>query len=1690
MPKKWFLILPFILIGIFLFQNWIISSAVQYSFVHKLETVLDSQVSYSSVERSGSTVTFKGLTAKKGEKSVLEAKEILVDYDLKWFERELQVHIKAVEPIVLLPNEPLKVPEPSPTKYYTVKTSLEVVHGVWGTRKGIVLFQMETEPNLKIEFGESSIVKKDNGWDLNLVEFPLDAVNQVLGLFGHSRWENISGTANGQIFASFPDNLSPTAQGALTLENLAYSSGRNRAAISKVVLTLDKVDPVPSSHPLLHGKLDFKGAHVSGWQNDLAFEMKDLDGFIALNKEDEITIKFSGIESIEGDHKIIDANFLVELNRLEKISVTGSLKSKSDRKGESEVTIKARDIGAPYSLSEVYLKNFGLFEYAIVDKVVNRISNDLPSIDFKTGIIDGSFKVATHNFEPSQISAENLSVRNLKVHLREWDLTAYAQSVAGFFKIDLLDKEPKENLQGELIIVNGDLTFHSLPQELSHFSNIQTKINVVNGKLQKSVASVMLFGLKGSAQIDWLKSDSLAELRFEGTGQEIAKVMPERVAKGIARHLSEDKVVIDMKVADAVGALRFKGQARSFTKFNQLSQELDFGFDVKKGVTVLDDEEEELFFNKVALDLYNETFPSPFLGAGRAFGITLLSQSGFEGLNITNGWLNGKNIDLEKYISPFLFPKEENLVLKGLADIQGEFDLNGMKINYTGKDLSLENGHLLIRAPQIIKAGVHRVDFKSRKHLGTLNLDNATYLDKEKGLFFSNMEGELTFFEKIIYINPLKGDAGELKFIGDLLIDYSDPADGVFDLVIQADELYGPYSQAAELLKKVDPKLFLTDIPLEGFFKIKDRSLLKFHFFPKEYEWDAKVSGILTEGDLRFKDYDTVGKDISLQFSYDKGEKNLIFEDLNGLLLIGDPEHAEKYTFESERFGFHDFDRLDGFFDFAVSDLKGEIGRLKGKIGKEGETTKIEFDKPLCHFGQLKCNELDLSIDDTNTVTDFKLTSNFRLSTLVHELSRFSKTGLFFVPTALMQKVGDLNASSGDVRVELGYKGDFGHFTFNVEGEDLSLNDHFFKKVSITGEKKGSAWTINDLKADELSLSLDVLKEGKKWKINHFGFKKGNFLLAGLKGEWEEDSPRTEAELAFLEIDLDHLKEVPEAERFIAQYGPEGVFKGGGSVVWDENNLRFKIKGKLQDFHLKGVGYENDAPFEGEWIFGEEWTVSQLRLKPINPLERSQSAQLTIEKGRYDSKTNELDLCPLKFEVDVGSLPWFVKFVNEWGDLNESPNRDKALSEIKNEGTLAGQVVINQKEGEKSCIITLADGYYQLDGQTYYLKSPQIELIPEEIKAVTQLVKGNALLWVLMRTRAPDYDQGVFVIADGSYVEHEPITVKWNNRSGFLMLEEIKGSAQGLSFNLKEAGSTPEMLFLQGEIGFDGNQARELLKPEHLEKITAFEIGNGYTLSGIFAIAREGEKYAFEGDIYGNDVEIKGYRFDQLHGSIKANETLQVVKNLTFHDEAGYIFIPDIRIDHTPPGSLSIPKVEVVDLRPSLLFDVGKGRPKEQKPFLIRQLNIADISASPLTVENLTGKGSFYFVNPVKKNLHNTIFKLPAEILSRIGIDLIALTPVSGQVIFELGDGRVNLHKFKDVYSDGKLSKFYLSSDVPSSISYEGKLNMHVKMKQYTLLFKLAELLTFHIEGTLAKPTYSLRKQGKEEIHIDEIVEN
>ncbi len=100
--------------------------------------------------------------------------------------------------------------------------------------------------------------------------------------------------------------------------------------------------------------------------------------------------------------------------------------------------------------------------------------------------------------------------------------------------------------------------------------------------------------------------------------------------------------------------------------------------------------------------------------------------------------------------------------------------------------------------------------------------------------------------------------------------------------------------------------------------------------------------------------------------------------------------------------------------------------------------------------------------------------------------------------------------------------------------------------------------------------------------------------------------------------------------------------------------------------------------------------------------------------------------------------------------------------------------------------------------------------------------------------------------------------------------------------------------------------------------------------------------------------------------------------------------------------------------------------------------------------------------------------------MTRIGLDLDVLTPVRGVIEYEIKDSRVAFTRFKDVYSKKRVSKFYLPNNSEQSyVDFDGNLNLHVRMKQYNIIFKLAELFTVTVQGDLQKPTYSLHKQQR-----------
>lgn len=207
-------------------------------------------------------------------------------------------------------------------------------------------------------------------------------------------------------------------------------------------------------------------------------------------------------------------------------------------------------------------------------------------------------------------------------------------------------------------------------------------------------------------------------------------------------------------------------------------------------------------------------------------------------------------------------------------------------------------------------------------------------------------------------------------------------------------------------------------------------------------------------------------------------------------------------------------------------------------------------------------------------------------------------------------------------------------------------------------------------------------------------------------------------------------------------------------------------------------------------------------------------------------------------------------------------------------------------------------------------------------------------------------------------------------------------------------------------------------------------------------------------------------------------QTLKL-NNLIAEDEAVTIRCDTMTLNRAvDEWHLFTPQLIVKNLQPSLLRTLDHAPSPHFKSLLIRRIEFENVSGRISRLPNWQGEGYLHFLNPTRKE--HSLLAIPSEVMHGLGVDPHVLNPVTGTIYFDLKGDRFYLTKFKDVYSEGRGSKFYLAdTTTPSWIDMEGNLFLQVRMKQYNLMFKLAEMFTLSIQGNIQKPKYSLFKHEK-----------
>lgn len=424
------------------------------------------------------------------------------------------------------------------------------------------------------------------------------------------------------------------------------------------------------------------------------------------------------------------------------------------------------------------------------------------------------------------------------------------------------------------------------------------------------------------------------------------------------------------------------------------------------------------------------------------------------------------------------------------------------------------------------------------------------------------------------------------------------------------------------------------------------------------------------------------------------------------------------------------------------------------------------------------------------------------------------------------------------------------------------------------------------------------------------------------------------------------------------------------------------------------------------------------------------------------------------------------------------------------------------QDAEDIQIDFVSDKYLAISGLRTAIKGkrntdPQIPLVIEKVDydflAKEWHVSGIQFQnyvqpdWLLISLRAPSKNTlGELVFSEKvPKEEKQPLKILWDYPKAELTIHKVEGTLLGSTFQLEanKEHSTESTIGLSGQI--NGNLyelVNKFLPSEWVAEAKNWHLNSLFQARGFFIVDRKTfDPLAFSGDLTGQDLQIRKYQFDRWSTKVEITPESIVATDLRITDSAGEFQADKIEIVKSKEDQaswwLQIPSLQATDLRPHLLHKNHKTRPEQPRSLLLRQVVVENLKGEMGSLHTFSGKGLLQFINPMRKEAKNFLFTIPEELLKRIGFEMPVLTPISGSISFEIRDNKLFMTKFKDVYADNKLLKFYLPKSNDSFIDFQGNLNIQVGIQPYHVISKLAQLWTLHIQGTLEKPNYSIAKQ-------------
>lgn len=1551
------------------------------------------------------------------------------------------------------------------------------------------------------EQGQFSCHYEGNDWNFICDELNVADANLILKTLGIGSlpFRFYQGKLRGDLNVEWDEEDFPEIYGAFQLVDCVFDtkSGDMHGFIPEAVLMLSDAG--------LAGEFSLGNGTYFEYAKEGKFpvSISQLEARLSLPAYDRCYIHAKGLCSHHGETFDLAINGHIKVPAHEKASCDVEVTLLNHEKEPIRACLSSHREGFGLSQCMLDIQNIGAGEWDLLMLALGTQDIGLDPYTLLNGLIDARIQLDLENFKVKKIKIEEFAAKGISFELDQSDTLVKIDQAHGNLFLDLSVPNVLDSLQATFGIKGGMIHFPALNQQQWQLTNLETDLTIENGTFKKSFVEADFMGLSGLIEVDWA-SERVMSMQFKGGISELADLTSRHVKKGILKKFKNDQLLISWDVFRKQSGLNVDGKIEISTQKDQEKEVIYLGF-------TLDRTKEQ------KRDLPDMNFASRRLGAEVIDAIAgrnekndqkeqpslwLKKELYIAGFCLNNGWFTAAQLPTEKYIEPFFFDNGQ-MHLNGTADFEGRFDCDRVAVEYVSNDLVLENDELSfdlgtvgLRSP-----ASHYFDLINDVDFGEVPVSNGTYFEKNSGLLFTQVEGLMRLKNKTIHIPDLETYCNHVFFAGAMDIDYSSPEKGVFDVSIHTNKMEGTFSHVRDLLAHFNKTAGFTEVPLEGDVFLDEQGAdCFFAFKPSECHIKGTAKGYLKNGRLETPLKNIHMDKINLTFHYDHNANSLSIGEIDGRLNL---DSTSETSFQLSK-GVVDFIDLDQFlvsFDLPIYEQTKEAFRMAGhtRILDDDEDRgllSVDIDHALTHYAGVHPSKFEAFLNPEMDIEKLALEWNCSLDTWFPHLQQIGNVFLTEYAPSLAKQWSKISAPKGNFSAGLCYDRYNSQWKYHLTGENIEFGNNQFKNVILSGSKKRHLWSIEQLQIDKISIATDILPEKNGCHLNFLGFRYSDVLLIGLEGFFDFEQASLHSRIDLLEVDFSKIGQLKSFKELVDDYHPKGNLKGSGTMnltlqeEWPPK-LELQLNTSLRNCMLRNLTFDNADHVACNFSLGNYLQLKEWKTGVLCHESGLKQGQVDVDEAYYDFKKEELSLEGMHFHTPASHLAWIADQLESTFPEAVNAGISKIIKNIKTTDAFKGSMDVRISDDSTNVSLRLPQGTYRLGSKDHEVNNFKLEWDRRVLKIISQYRFQNTLYWITVNSTSPEVDAGDINVSayppeELKFHPNECLCLSWYIHPSYgMVVEKAFGRLPGVVVDLTRDRSypmNPHSWHLDGQIILDPKAGEHILPPDIVQAISSWKISRSYHLNGkwIFMLDSEHEgELCFQGQLSGNNVILKGYEINHISADLHCNPLQIDIQNLLVQDAAGHLSTQAASMIKQDSGDwwVYIPHLEGNRFRPSLLRE-AEGGAGLQKPLVV-DFFIDNIVCRADDLATMTGTGKLVFSNSSKRPLHNPILAIPAEIISRIGLNLDVLNPVIGTILFNIQDFKVYLTKFKDVYSEGKLSKFYLpDNNYLSYVDLDGNIHVQVRMKQYNLLFKLAELFTVTIHGSLPKPIYTLQKQN------------